>query len=379
MANDNHREWVRTALGCRHTSLSHRTETGRRERRPAARGEAVPRDSAPTPQPSSASFADSIGSRSPEYQRGYQDGINGESSHPGPLAGAAEADYDAGYTAGRTVFERQNASLASTGDVSGGRSTPPASDAGAPDAGAPDAGAPDAGTPDAGTRDRGTSESLRPTGASPEESPECLSAGGLPAFRYNLPRIPIATAHIDTPQASIEITMSLRGSVTVTFPNAPRGVSTDLDTGGWRLEATQALGPLTQGLRVSGIGTDSPNIGVTMGTQYSTTEYRLVPPNTMVFIGQARVAYTVPSRRLGNIEVNGQPGYELSVTVYPRRSSSPEPVPVPVPIRVPVSPGEWFEEHSLQLAGIGAIALVAIAIAAAPETGGASLVLVAAL
>jgi hypothetical protein len=85
----------------------------------------------------------------------------------------------------------------------------------------------------------------------------------------------------------------------------------------------------------------------------------------MTFIGQARIAYTVDSA-LGPIAVQGQPGYELKITVTPHVAEEV----------VVDSQESWFSQHSTQLIAIGVVALiVVVAIAAAPETGGGSLIL----
>jgi hypothetical protein len=121
-------------------------------------------------------------------------------------------------------------------------------------------------------------------------------------------------------------------------------------------------------LRVNGIGTDKPSLGATLGTRFNQTEVRLIPPNTMAFIGQAIFGYSVPSP-LGEVSVRGQPGFELQVTVTPGLAAGDS-------VEV-IDKESWFSRHAVALAVIGLVALTAIAIAAAPETGGASLTLLA--
>ena len=204
---------------------------------------------------------------------------------------------------------------------------------------------------------------LTPSGAAPQEDPASYEIGGLPAFRYNLPTIPLATAEFDTGVAWVEMTLSLRGNVTVSFQQPVPGAS--LDQSGLRVEATKALGPITEGLRINGIGSETPSIGMTVGSQFDQSEIRYTPPNTMTFIGQARIAYTVDSP-VGPIAVQGQPGYELKITATPHVAEEV----------VVDSQESWFSQHSTQLIAIGVVALiVVVAIAAAPETGGGSLIL----
>ena len=252
---------------------------------------------------------------------------------------------------------------------SGGADAGGAPSGGVPDGGTHDGGAPDGGTPGGGAAD-GQGSDLTPSGAHPSEVPASFAVGGLPAFRYNLPEIPIATAHVDTPEVSFDVELLLRGSVTVTFPNPPQGVSTDVNSGGWRVEAVHSLDGLTSGLRVNGLGTTSPSIGSTLGNEFETAEVRLSGPNAVSFIGQGRIGYTVDSS-LGPVAVQGQAGCELKVTAYPHPVGV-EPVPVTVD-----STESWLSHNAGPLAVIGAIVLAGIAIAAAPETGGASLLLLA--
>lgn len=91
----------------------------------------------------------------------------------------------------------------------------------------------------------------------------------------------------------------------------------------------------------------------------------------MVFRGQARIGYTVPSG-LGPIAVQGQPGFELRVTATPHPQAQSEPVQV-------TDEESWFSRNAGPLAAIGVVVLVGIVIALAPATGGGSLVVLTAL
>ena len=296
------------------------------------------------------SIARTVDPTSDDYQRGYNDGRAANPAAPGPLSPDALDDYNEGYQNGQAQADTAQASLPPA---------TPASTASPP----PDSAAPS-------TADQ--TGALSSTGATATEEPASHQVGGIPAFRYNLPSIPIAEAHIETAAASVDLALSLRGNVTVTFPNAPANVSTDVDTGGWRLQATQALGGLTAGLRINGIGTKTPSLGATLGTRFNQTEVRLIPPNTMAFIGQAIVGYSVPSP-LGDVSVRGQPGFELRVTVTPRPGAGDS--------TEVVDEESWFSRHAQALAIIGAVSLAVavavVAITAAPATGGASLALLA--
>jgi hypothetical protein len=295
------------------------------------------------------SIARMVNPTSDDYQRGYNDGRAANPAAPGPLSLDALDGYNEGYRNGKARADAAQASLPPA--------TPDSTTGPAPDSTAP--------STDAAADQTGA---LTSTGAEATEEPTSYQAGGLPAFRYNFPPGPIAKTHVDTPEASVDFELSLRGNATVTFPNAPANVSFDVDTGGWRFQATQALGGLTAGLRVNGIGTDKPSLGATLGTRFNQTEVRLIPPNTMAFIGQAIFGYSVPSP-LGEVSVRGQPGFELQVTVTPGLAAGDS-------VEV-IDKESWFSRHAVALAVIGLVALTAIAIAAAPETGGASLTLLA--
>lgn len=363
---------------------------------------------------------------SDDYRQGYQDGLNGDVSLAGPRTPDALADYDEGYAKGHYEFSQQSSS-GSTQEPNSSQGAPSAAGDGAThleeqyrswlaehnwpqvaeslngfnsadiqkrladltpeDVANIHQGALD--NPRVGPESQvalmtkfsqqlpSGSSTLSPTDTRPEEAPASGIYRGLPAFRFNLPKSEIESAAttIETPEATIHLALFLRGSVTATFPN-PQPLSLDFDTekgwGGWRVAATQALGPLTAGVRVNGLGTGKPSIGVTLGSDYNVTECRFEPPNSMLFIGQDRVDYSQPSAIpiLGQVAVLGQLGFELRVTVTPHPSPlqpSPE----------YTSQEDWFEANAAWLAAVGVGAITLSAILLAPETGGASLLVLA--
>jgi hypothetical protein len=138
----------------------------------------------------------------------------------------------------------------------------------------------------------------------------------------------------------------------------------------WRLAAASALDGLTSGIRINGLGTNSVSFGSTFAHEFDQTEIRCTPP-AMSFIGTCTVNYEVDTNE-GPANVQGSPGYQLDVTVTPRVVAEPEPVLE--------DEESWLAEYGPALAAVGVAALVVIvALAAAPETGGASLVLIPAL
>lgn len=228
-----------------------------------------------------------------------------------------------------------------------------------------DAKAPPAPAAGAGANgDSAAATSAHSTGATPTEEPADFSSGGLPTFRFDFPlNEPVATAEFDTGEALVSVALFLRDNVTITFQDPVRGMS--LDRNGLRVEATKALGPITDGLRFSGLPFQ-PSIGATVGSEYTIVEERFTPPNILDFIGQARISFTHDSA-VGPVTVVGQPGVDLRVTVVPHGP--------------PVSAASVEEFHEAHTAVWGAVAVAAgialIAVVLAPETGGASLTLLA--
>jgi hypothetical protein len=187
-----------------------------------------------------------------------------------------------------------------------------------------------------------------------EPAPESSAIQGLPAIRYNLPNIPIAHAIMDTPTATVEAQLLLRGNLTAVLNEPMPGLS--VDQSGWRDDVTHKINGIGSGIRISGIP-DNPSIGVTEGSQFNLMETRFTPPNTVSFIGQARVAMPPFSTRAGKVRVTGQPGCELRVTITPKPQPQGEGVPVRVPEQSPVP--SWWSQHASE---IGTIALAVVVI-----------------
>ena len=326
------------------------TAGGRVSAQSAANGKAVA--PAPPADPNAEKFKSQIlkvGSKGPavEHLQSLLNGLGGSSKIDGAFSPATEKavkDFQKtkGLTADGIVGPKTWTALGGQAG-SAGAVTPPA--------GKHVDKHPPLVKPSTGT----ASQPLAPTGAAPQEVPQCFEFGGFPAFAYTFPTVPIATAYTATPVAYVEDELSLSGSVSVTFPNPPPGLTAEFSTLSWEVEAKQALGPLTTGLRLSGIDTKSPTLGVTFGSEYTTTECRFQPPNSMVYTGQVRIDYSVPSRGKGPVKVEGLAGFELKVTVYPRLTA-PELVPVVV------TEENWFVAHKEILIGVGVVLLVGTAV-----------------
>lgn len=212
-------------------------------------------------------------------------------------------------------------------------------------------------------------DGLASTGVHADQVPASFMEGGAPALKYSWPDIPIAEAVIDVGAALVELALTLTGESTVSFPNGLAGAT--VDHNGLSLSAGQALDGLTNQISVGDLGSDNPSLSAAVGTEFLQVSASPLTPNKIEFSGSCHLDYEVPTEH-GDAKVTGQLGYKLSVTITPKT------VPETEPELVPDSAPSWVEQHSEELIAVGAIVLVAaFAIALAPETGGASLVLLA--
>jgi Domain of unknown function (DUF4157) len=231
-------------------------------------------------------------------------------------------------------------------------------------------GIPDAGvsTPSVDANVQGDSATLSNDGPalSTGEQAASFQLGGLPAFRYNAPNVALVETHVETPEASIDLKLSLKGSLTVSFQHSFPGISTDVDQQTFRLEAGRAVDGVFQGIRINGINGKNISFGATVGTEFSRAEIQFIPPNTMAFTVRARVAKSGDTP-VGQMTVQGQPSFELQVTKTPHPGASQIETEV-------VDEESWFSRNSAMLAVIGVeVVLTVAAVALAPETGGSSL------
>jgi hypothetical protein len=185
--------------------------------------------------------------------------------------------------------------------------------------------------------------------------PASFEVGGLPAFRFNFPRGPSMEAAFDTPIGWAEVKLTLTGSVTVTFPHAPQGISTTMNDQSWRVAATHSLHGITEGVRISGLGTENVSLGATFGHDFTTYEARFTPPNTMSFLGSASFEYDADAGHGITAHVAGAPGFQLDVTITPH-AGPPE----------ITDEKEWHVEYGPVLVALVVVALVAVVIFA-PE------------
>jgi len=214
----------------------------------------------------------------------------------------------------------------------------------------------------------GPAGGMHPTGAHADQVPASFAEGGAPALKYSWPDIPIASAVIDVGNALVELELTLTGESTVAFPHGMAGAT--LDHNGLSLSAGHALDGLTNQISVSDLGSDNPGLSAAVGTEFLQVSASPLTPNCIEFSGSCHLDYEVPTEH-GHAKVTGQIGYKLKITITPHSLPEPEPV---------VETSEsWVEQHGEDLAKVGLVVLIAaFAIALAPETGGASLVLLGA-
>jgi hypothetical protein len=217
----------------------------------------------------------------------------------------------------------------------------------------------------AGGQHGGSSEPVPTQPASEHGSGVPGEGPGVPAFEYTLPTIPVAEAVVAVPGGTVTAILTIRGKVKVTFQQSVQGYTLNVNDGAWKVAASESLDGLNTGLEVGGLGTDAPYIASTWQTQFVKAGSRFTPPSTISYTGTAIIGYDVETS-MGPVRVDGQPGFQLDVTVIPD-------VPPPT---APETEYE-FQTNNAWLA-VAAFALIAaVAIAAAPETGGASLALLA--
>jgi hypothetical protein len=149
------------------------------------------------------------------------------------------------------------------------------------------------------------------------------------SFRFTLPDSPIAAASADIGHVAVSLALSLRGHVEVESP------STD--------EARPVLDRISEGVFVSGLGTEVPSVTCTARHLFTQDGATFVGPSTMVFSGDGIIDFAQDS-----VEITGDVEYQLAVTVAPH-NREPEIHP---------DASAWFSRNGGTLASIGAIVLI---------------------
>ncbi|TCO56557.1 hypothetical protein [Actinocrispum wychmicini] len=149
------------------------------------------------------------------------------------------------------------------------------------------------------------------------------------SFRFTLPDAPIAAASADIGHVAVSLALTLAGDVLVVSPS--------LD------EARPVLDRISEGVFVSGLGTESPSVTSTVRHSFTQDGTVFMGPSTMVFTGASVIDYAQDG-----VEITGDVAYRLAVTVAPHN-------------REPENHADaqtWFARNGGTLASIGAIVLI---------------------
>ena len=149
------------------------------------------------------------------------------------------------------------------------------------------------------------------------------------SFRFTLPDSPIAAASADIGHVAVSLALTLAGDVHVVCPSMD--------------EARPVLDRISEGVFVSGLGTDAPSVTCTARHSFTQDGTVFDGPSTMVFTGGSVIDYAQDG-----VEITGEVTYQLAVTVAPHNR---EPVAHP-------DAAAWFSRNGGTLASIGAIVLI---------------------
>jgi hypothetical protein len=149
------------------------------------------------------------------------------------------------------------------------------------------------------------------------------------SFRFTLPDAPIAAASADIGHVAVDLALTLSGDVQVTGPS--------------QAEARPVLDRISEGVFVSGLGTEAPSVTCTAKHRFTQAGATFLGPSTMVFTGGSAISFDQDG-----VEVTGDVVYRLAVTVAPH-NREPEAHP---------DAAAWFSRNGGTLAAIGAIVLI---------------------
>src|SRR4051794_38374812 len=125
------------------------------------------------------------------------------------------------------------------------------------------------------------------------------------SFRFTLPDVPIAAASADIGHVAVDLALTLTGDVRVVSPS--------------REDARPVLDRISEGVFVSGLDTGTPDVTSTARHRFTQAASRFAGPSTMVFTGGSQIDYAQDG-----VEVTGEVGYALAVTVAPHNREPDE-------------------------------------------------------
>ncbi|MBP2324139.1 hypothetical protein JOF56_004524 [Kibdelosporangium banguiense] len=149
------------------------------------------------------------------------------------------------------------------------------------------------------------------------------------SFRYTLPDSPIAAATADIGHVAVDLALTLSGHVQVTSAS--------------QAEARPVLDRISEGMFISGLGTEAPSVTCPAKHRFTQAGTTFVGPSTMVFSGASLIDFGEDG-----VAVTGDVEYRLAVTVAPHnREAEPQ-----------ADAAQWFSRNGGTLASIGAIVLI---------------------
>lgn len=148
--------------------------------------------------------------------------------------------------------------------------------------------------------------------------------------RYTLPDTPIAAASADIGHRAVDLALTLTGHVEVAWT-------------GEAADEPAALDRISEGVFISGLGTEAPSITCPASHRFVQRGNAFVRPATMVFHGDGVIDF-----RHGGADVTGTFAYALAVTVTPHNGD----------VVAGAGPDQWFSRNGGTLAAIGAIVLI---------------------
>jgi hypothetical protein len=164
---------------------------------------------------------------------------------------------------------------------------------------------------------------------------------GAPAFRYPLPRVPLAAAAANLGRVSVLVELCLGGvlDLLITGIAPARGVG--------RLRALSALDALAAGIFVQGMDSAEPRISSEAGHRFRQLRVLRDPP-TVTYEGMCTTDFARPFDG-GEVRVLGEVDYRLVIRVGTKNPDEPSP------------------DFVRELAAIGGLVLIGSSISDQPE------------
>lgn len=140
-----------------------------------------------------------------------------------------------------------------------------------------------------------------------------------------------------------------------------------VDQNGYRMEVQQYVGDFFSGIRINGLGdgiTQSPmSLGTRWGTEFATSEIRMLSPTQYAHIGRVSLEPIDLPTEAGVAQLTGAFGYQVTCELAPK---APPPVPVEDEAWYETA-WEWVDEHAEEiLVGAVIVGVIVVVPEAAP-------------